>query len=710
MLQKQYRMGGLNLKTNALNKSDSNCTDCDNVLLDKSGNLTKRDGTSFVNLAAGSKDLIYYASGDSTYSYSGTLKNVETDKIVFPQGNYPITGTISTLDYVEYNDILYYLDNSGDLPLFKFDGYMWSVAGMNTIDANVTAGAGGTGFARLAAYVIDLRGNVVWGDYVQLDLSTGSQSIDIVWDSLGTKANRHFNNYSRVSTTDILTDTNNTALIDNTFGHNYIASSFGNDYVRMIDSSGTWHVLKVLSVVNNTSVTLEIPVGVSIPVTAGVPLESRAFVRLFTSTNENFGYYSRDDSAFLFDMSKGDSAGTTPFQYLGQTAIILTGSSYLDIPMEELFDTSILRGLPPRCKYLTIYNESLVLANRIEADVVYSQQSSTLRQSIYWSNIQLLQGGTSIENFPPSNTINIGNSGEGEIRGISGSSSSLIIGKERQIYYLNGVFQDLSYRVWSALTENIGIVSSRSIIKALGGILFMSEKGIFFSANGSNPKEISDPIETLFTSNLYDLSKTKGVLDHINERLIFSLIGIGSVTNKLLVYDYYYKEWFLWSGVDFEDGIEVKPDGTTYFQGANNNTPTFGYIAKLNNTVYTDTYNTNNPASLVTKSVNSSYSTNWFNFQSPSTKSKLTKIILLSVYNSDFTVNIREQINWKDIDVLTISDIELGQSNPANDRKLYATKAYSNRLIIENSNKEQIAISGYELEYTQDQRSPKGLN
>jgi len=204
--------------------------------------------------------------------------------------------------------------------------------------------------------------------------------------------------------------------------------------------------------------------------------------------------------AFLFDMSKGDSAGVVPFQYLNQTAVILTGANALDIPMEELFDTTILRGLAPRCKYMTIYNESLVLANRIEADVVYNQQSSTLKQSIYWSNVQLLLGGTSIENFPPSNTLNIGNSGEGEIRAVSGASDSLIIGKERQIYYLNGVFQDLSYRVWSALTENIGIVSSRSVIKALGGIMFMSEKGIYFTSGGANPKELSDAIEPLFNN------------------------------------------------------------------------------------------------------------------------------------------------------------------------------------------------------------------
>jgi len=175
---------------------------------------------------------------------------------------------------------------------------MWSLAGMNTIDANVTAGAGGTGFARLAAYVIDLRGNIVWGDYVQIDLSLGSQAVDIVWDSLGNKAERHFNNYSRILTTDVLTSTNNTAIIDPAVGHNYFQSAFSSDFIRMEDTNGNFHVFEVIAQVNNTSITLNIPAGISVPVTAGYPIESRAFVRLFTSANEDYGYYTRDDASF----------------------------------------------------------------------------------------------------------------------------------------------------------------------------------------------------------------------------------------------------------------------------------------------------------------------------------------------------------------------------------------------------------------------------
>jgi len=119
MLQKNYKLGGLNLKSNPLNKSDSNCTDCDNITLDKEGNLVKRGGTELVIDSISSKDLIYYAAGDQVYSYAGSLKNVDTGKFIAPQGNFSLGGTTSTVDYVEYNDILYFLDNSGEKPLLK---------------------------------------------------------------------------------------------------------------------------------------------------------------------------------------------------------------------------------------------------------------------------------------------------------------------------------------------------------------------------------------------------------------------------------------------------------------------------------------------------------------------------------------------------------------------------------------------------------------
>jgi len=204
--------------------------------------------------------------------------------------------------------------------------------------------------------------------------------------------------------------------------------------------------------------------------------------------------------------------------------------------------------------------------------------------------------------------------------------------------------------------------------------------------------------------------KLTGKIDHVNERLLFTLVGVSNADKKVLEYNYYYKEWFLWSGLDIEKGIEIKPDGTTYFQGSNKDFSAFHYVSKLNPLISTDTYIVDNTPNTKSKIVSCSYSSNWYNFGSPSTKSKLTKAIFLSsTFDSDFTLTIKEQINWKNINILTYT-LPLGISNPSNDIKLKATKSYSNRIIFENSNSENISISGIELEFTPNESSPKGLS
>jgi len=703
MKQQIYNLGGLDLRSNPLVKPDNKCTDCRNVDLSVDGVLKKREGSSFVKVTDGT-DLVFYSTSSKMLSYNGGLFDLTLNKAVPINGSYvPAVGT--TVDYVEYNDILYFIDNDGTHPLMKYDGYNVTKAGVgNTGLSLVTTGIVTgvpilTGYIRLVAYLVDIRGNIVFSNYTSLTYTTDT-TFDLYWDNTvgGTGNFTFFNKYSRVTEVTTITYTKLNNVI-NCVTTNYVVG----DFIRALDTNGNNHILEIIAL-NSGQVTLNIPDGIGVSYANGDPIEQRAFVRIFTSQYQDYGYYTRDDNVFNLVMNNKDSSSTAAVfsEFRGQIPRLL-GTSSQDIPMEEIYDTSIARDLPPICKHLALYNESLVLGNRTSKDVVYNQKSSTLNESIYWSSIQLLQGGTSVENFPPNNTLNVGNTFDGTITGLVGTSNALVIGKDRQIYYLNGVFQDNSFRVWSSLSEKIGIASSRSIVTFAGNVMFMSIAGVYGSNGGSSLIEVSDKIQNLFSSGVYDLTKTVSAIDPISERVLFYLKGISPTTDAILVYNYFYKEWFLWDMVGGDRGLSVDLNGNFYTATASKLFAS-GYVSKLNNAISYDEVPGDINGTTTTKSnFVSSYSTNWFNFGMPSIKKKLTKFTAISTGAKDYNLTIKEQINWNNTDELTIVDVPLGPLNRSNDRKLLANKAFSFRVILSDDGQGgDFNLSGIELDYVND--------
>lgn len=252
--------------------------------------------------------------------------------------------------------------------------------------------------------------------------------------------------------------------IDVNFGHNYQVG----DYLVLGDTFT--FAIPIYSLGPNliTLDTRETPDGYNLSVVspAGSPIEQRTKIVVAKSSNATFGYRIENFNANQYDLNKASGPATI-------TAF--TGNGDLDL--EERYDSTIVKGLPPRYRYLSLFNNIMILGNNANpSDINALANKTDPESSIAWSDTGL---GSTVETFPPFNVDSVGKTSEGEISGLFASSDYVAILKESQVYYLNGNLISGTYRIISALTNGIGCVSYKSIQEIEGGFLFMSSRGLY---------------------------------------------------------------------------------------------------------------------------------------------------------------------------------------------------------------------------------------
>jgi len=697
MKAKIYDIGGLDYRSKDITRSDTNCTDCNNVILNRVGSLVSRPRLKAIDKTSLGSILPYRARNEVYSANPFKRIDIPGQQAINRAGGFITSLPLSTkTNYTEVNNVLYINNESGLQSLVKFDGYMLYKAGMDTINASYTVAETSNGkVVRFAPYLIDLQGNEIYGEYTDLpgDTAITTSSFNIDWG--GANASLHYDRYGICTSTTTL----NSGSLILPATNNYIAG----DYLRMKDTSGEYRVVKVTSA-TATDITLEIPTGISFTVQTSAAVEDRVFVRLFVSLDGGATFNTNLVSPLYNYNVMLLGAGLTGIL----NSINLTPLFTPDL-MEKVYDSSIVRGLPPKCKYISSHQKVLVLGNRRENNVNTAQQSRIFHNSIYWSSVNLLAGGTSVENFDPLDTEEIGEQGDGEISGLASMSSSLLVGKERQIYYMNGLLISGNYRIISYNLESIGIASHKSMINAFGGIVAMTTKGIYFFNESSYPKEISDTLEPLFTDGTWDLTQTELGLDNINERLYISILRSGSVKdNKLVIYDYYHKQWFKYDNFPVSDGLATDNDGNLYVSGVTDitaNTYLTG-LYSLTNSIVKDLVFVGTNVVASSKVFNSQYSSNWFHAGEPSLKKKFTLLTIIDPSQSEYVANVKTQNNWDFNKDLTNFSIDLGAGKQIRDLKLSANKAFSTRFIVDSD--DLISIEGFELDIYLDSVEGKG--
>lgn len=666
---KQNTFRGLNLRDSDINRSPEYASDCENILLDSRRQLIKRYGFDFVATPGYSLlDLMGYKNFSELIAISptgprklssGSFLNINLG------GSLPTNGW-SGVDYDEYNNVLYFTDLAGKTDLFKYDGYMAYRAGIPQVSATTGAGAGAK-YYRLAYYFIDGQGNIHWGDYKQFGPIAAGATFTV--DTFN--GTEYYAKGAISSSVQTIDSGNLTASVSS--GHNFVPG----DFIRALDSSLSVNEFKMLEVdsVNATSITFTAAsVGSgSFVYGSGEPIERRLHCAIFISDNATYGYYQDLTVDYLIS-------------HVATKNITSTGAS--STPMEDIYDTTAIKGLPPRSKYIKIYGYTMVLGNRINQQQTSTDLTDYSASQIGWSDTGV---GSTVETFPPFNRQQIGKSSEGDISGLFSSENELIVFKDSQVYYIHGILIGRAFRLTSALTGGIGCKSHRSIVEVDGGCLFQSSRGIYFAGGGKKPIEISDLIEPIFTEDTsgLDLTSCRAVRDTAGEKVLFFIPATSSADNLVIVYDYYHREWFKFKNYDCSGGFLIV-NNTTYHS---NGTSLFSSSSS---------YNDNGSAILAF------YKTGWFHFGFPSLVKKVTRAVIFSIGAIAWMCRIKSQKNYLDIDDTNITH-EFKTIDVLEDKPLNPSNCYSLRLVFEGELINQgMLINGYEIEYEPNQKMTKG--
>ena len=680
MIEKRYEFGGLDLRTKNILRNPQSASDIQNIEFDEQRNIIKRFGYASVDTLANCLQIIPYIEGDTLIAItSGTDAVYKLVAGAWEVVNFGGSVTAPTytepVSFVEYGGVIYFSDPSGVNNIMKFDGFMWYRAGLPALTASSGAASGTSFYFRVYQSHVDLQGNVIYSDLTDVGGFAASNPSTTISTQSSTE---YYSKWSKgVVGSPFTVDSGN--LTVTVTSHNYVAG----DYISLLDTvNSVFKAVKVDSVTATTVVFDATSVGADTFQTtsaSGSPIENRVSLYPSVSSNINFGYDFTNIQGLPISQEN-----TTQVQGLGSGPIAGTD------PLEARYDTTIVKSIPPKARYLAIYNNLMVTGNTAVAVNNVQSASSVIRDEINWSDISV---GGSVESFPPFNFEIIGETREGGITGLFGSSDELTVFKKRQVYSLTGLLSLGNYRIRSMLTAGIGCLSHQSIIEASGACLFQGQRGIYIGGTGSTIVELSDKIEGIFTSGLYDLTKTVIVNDVQKEKFYMFLAHATTPASSIvLVWDYYHKEWFKHTGINASGGLAIMPDGSFYHSDG---AETFQRSSS---------YNDDGSA------IDALYATAWQDGGEPTLKKKYPMFTAINTPNFPYVLSMAQQINWTNVDVGSIPDITFPLVRDGDeDRKLYAKKLKSMRLIFRNNVlNEGMLLEGYELEITEIQTRFKG--
>ena len=670
-IEKRYELRGLNLKKSEITKPTGYATDVQNVELDSKRQIIKRFGfDSVVDVTGiGVIDSNEYVKGSELLMLSpSSLRKLSSDGLsietINSGGATPIVGWSEQVNFDEYNGVVYWSDPSGNNYPWKYDGKMTYRAGVPEPTVTNTPSAGFK-YYRIYLKVYDSQGNITSGDYVQVGPYVDNATFTFSQPSDGF--------YSKYGSVNGLQTVRSIYLTMNVLsGHNYVAG----DWVlgrKLPNGDLTSILIDSVTATTITFNTASIGSDEFIFNDAG-PVCYRTEIVFAKSDNASYGYE-------IFHKSNEMNRVLAP-------SVFATVTLSPTIPLEDEYDTTVLKGLPPKCKYLAVYNNTMVMANRSDLSVFIEEAETKEPNTYFWSDTGV---GSTVETFPPFNKEVLGKTSEGEISGIFAATDNMVMMKERQIYYINGILIGRNFRSRSALTNGVGCVSHKSIQEIEGGCIFMSARGVYQATYGQKPVEFSDLIEPLFTEDTtgLDLTKANTVNDSKNEKLLMFIPATLESDDITLVYDYYYREWFKHKNI-------LSRNGMTFF-GSD-----MYHIDSTDLYKRSLSYNDNGSA------ITAFWKSIWEDLGEPTIVKKFIRFIAISLSSLSWVLNVKTQRDWKDVDH-TDQDISFNSTIYTDDSVVDMSQNKSMRFEIGNDViNEGMLVTGYEFEYEYTQTRPKG--
>ena len=715
---------GVNTRDNDITRDDSYATDALNVIKDHQGHIVTRNGyevkydrpdfdtESTVDLVSREGKTVRIDSDSLYVGDSGIFTEVVDG---FASGSFEFT----EIDSCQYNKNLYLTEASGESakPMMKYDGGMYYRAGLPKpiIDNESGLSPGTDLYYRMWFGHKDQNGQITYGDYheVIIDSTPGANVQFDIEPLKDTFFDDLYFTTAAVPQQDIGVVGGVDADTINVSEHNLIVGQFVNIIfnVGALNLGSVSHWLKVTAASVN-SLTFDIT-PIKEDNRFGDDPDNR-FARLQTSSDHSnttlfissseslaTSFYispdlassSTDDWTFFSKSWKSGSSST-------QTLIMNVGIQ--DTFMEDFYDTSVLKGLPPKFKYCKIFNNIMVgfgsaygdNVNKPDGtDPLYNQEGYD--DQLYFSDIGL---GSSVETFPPFNAFPIGNSEQGEATGLYANQDYLLAFKERAVYSIIGDLVNTNYRVSDVQSSGIGCISHKSIVQIENGCTFVSPRGVHLIAGSGKPVEVSEDIQTKFTDTLpggLDFRKCRAAIDYQQERYLLWVpyleddgVTYDYTRSEVFAYDYYRKEWWIWDNIDARNGLNTLVDEYN------------NYRIKFSNGTdileFNDGFNDSGTA------INDYYITNWENLGSPSLTKSFIDFKVFSLLPTAWKAKISTQVNWDESSYLTKDEVKDVSTTDAYVKQgLDRCNVYSLRFKVANGVLNQkMCITAIEYEYS----------
>lgn len=661
MEAKILNIKGLNTRANNIAQDESALIDCLNVYKDTNGNI--RQTRAFEEKPVNFSVCWGWTAVDGYYIKKTGMLLVFCQEGVFSVQLNALSNLTATqittdfkytskLSFAEFGDTVYIADPSGANELCKFDGKYYYRAGVPQSKFTLSTTVGTSLYVRGFLKHIDQNGNEFYGDYLQVDSNATSGTLTASFPSLfyATSPIKYgylagFHEYR--DTTEITGNTLTIAFTSTNFsiGDNvYIQCSRKGAYVGggRVDDRVKFTVTNVAG----SSVTFSFDYGSGL----GFSFENAISTLWFesaASTQATYGYQMHATLSRNFGLSPVDP----------NSASFSQSASQIDI--EDAYDTTVVKGLPKKFKYISALNNQMV--------GIYDQNK------VAWSDLGV---GSSVETFAPFDYEIIGKSDEGELTGVFCSTDHIAVFKKEDIFFLFGQLYGRQYRIVKSTTTGIGCVSHSSIAPYSGGCVFLSEKGLYFTANGGLPEELSDIVEPTITG--YSAKDRAYIyFDYSSERMF---ICFQSGNMEL---DYYWKDWFKSDVEEQAVWSAWTPYGRHFIRN------------ELSLTIRKESA-TENPASCYIQ-------TAWQSNQTPELDKKFVSVSAINGYNDSFKVKFDTYYNWSSTsDGSTsreISSIPIAKAScPAKTAKAASFK------ISKDGASEDFVISGifYEVEQRQE--------
>lgn len=340
--------------------------------------------------------------------------------------------------------------------------------------------------------------------------------------------------------------------------------------------------------------------------------------------------------------------------------------------LSEIYDITSSKRFPPHAKHIGDFNGLSILGNLnyfvpdidfsggFPADLVYTRLKQPY--SITWSDSTT---GGSPESFPSLNSQSF-DSSEFSISGVLGLDDVLLATKQDRVFFLTGNLVNGNYVIRDSISEGIGCISGQSFMKTESGGIFMSERGLYLTVQGSKPVEFSGPVHKLITSGNYQLDKSESVLDTARELVYTCLPHVSDDTQDLiLVYNFKWKEWFTYTGIKCLAGIIVH-EGKIYH--------TDGTRVYVEDESYNDFFSP----------ISAKYYTSWLsNSNNPHATVLPDKASIISLAESDWTCTVDIEKNWNEVNKGTV-DLEFSGETINLEAQLSSGACYSYRVGFTN--------------------------